>query len=103
MPAAFPTPAPFTVVNSARKMLRGDRTIDVDLSLLKHIPLGESRYFQFRAEFQLHQHTSFANPSANISHRQRLTTFAARPSTHVRSNSVPKLFSERNCTWRGDP
>jgi hypothetical protein len=67
-PAAFATPAPFAFGNGARNMLWGPGQSIIDISFLKDIPFGESRYFQFRAEFfNFPNHPSFGNPSANIS------------------------------------
>jgi hypothetical protein len=49
-------------------MLWGPGQSIIDISFLKDIPFGESRYFQFRAEFfNFPNHPSFGNPSANIS------------------------------------
>jgi hypothetical protein len=67
-PTAFATPAPFAFGNSARNMLWGPGQSIIDLSFLKDVPFGESRYFQFRAEFfNFPNHPSFGNPAANIS------------------------------------
>ena len=49
-------------------MLWGPGQAIIDLSFLKDIPFGETRYFEFRAEFfNFANHPSFSNPSANIS------------------------------------
>lgn len=67
-PAAFAVPQSFTFGNSSRNMLWGPGQRIVDISFLKDIPFGESRFFQFRAEFFNFPNTpSFSNPSANIS------------------------------------
>ena len=53
-------------------MLWGPGQNIVDFSVLKDIPIGESRYLQFRTEFfNIANHPSFGNPSANISYLQR--------------------------------
>ncbi len=66
--SAFAIPQQFTFGNSARNMLWGPGQRIVDISFLKDIPFGESRFFQLRAEFFNFPNTpSFGNPSANIS------------------------------------
>ncbi|HYO82459.1 MAG TPA: hypothetical protein VES20_13735, partial [Bryobacteraceae bacterium] len=47
---AFRQPAPYTFGNQGINILRGDGYVNIDLSLLKNIPLGEERKLQFRAE-----------------------------------------------------
>jgi len=50
-----------------RNVFRGPRSVNVDLSLLKQIPVTESKYFQFRFEaFNLLNHTNLLNPVTSI-------------------------------------
>ena len=70
-PAAFANPAPFTVGNSGRDLLRGPGFWDFDLSLNKKfvLPIGtEGRYHvDFRADFyNAFNHTNFAQPNATV-------------------------------------
>src|SRR6267143_3527453 len=48
--AAFAPPAPFTFGNSGRNSLRADWFKNLDLSLFRDFPFGESKSLQFRAE-----------------------------------------------------
>jgi carboxypeptidase family protein len=70
-PAAFSNPAPFTLGNSGRDLLRGPGFWDFDLSLNKKfvLPVGtEGRYHvDFRADFyNAFNHTNFAQPNATV-------------------------------------
>ncbi|MBV9268222.1 MAG: carboxypeptidase regulatory-like domain-containing protein, partial [Acidobacteriaceae bacterium] len=67
--AAFANPAPYTFGNEKRNSLVGDWQRNVDLSLFRqfHIGLGETRYFEFRAEaFNVFNNVVFNNPDANM-------------------------------------
>jgi hypothetical protein len=48
--SAFAQPAQYTFGNQGVNILRGDGLVNIDFSLLKNIPIGEDRKFQFRAE-----------------------------------------------------
>jgi hypothetical protein len=49
--------------NVGRNVLRGPRQTNVDFSIIRRFPLGESRNIEFRAEFfNLFNHVNFANP-----------------------------------------
>jgi len=67
-PTAFQPPGSFTYGNSARNILYGPGTKEVDASLFKNIPLpGEGRRLQFRAEaFNLFNTPQFNNPNSQI-------------------------------------
>ncbi len=53
--------------NVGRNVLRGPRQIDVDFSMIKRFPVGESKNIEFRAEFfNLFNHVNFANPISNL-------------------------------------
>ena len=66
--AAFAVPAPFTYGNSARNLLFGPGSIDVDLSLLKDTRLTERFRLQFRAEFfNFANHANLGGPGTNMS------------------------------------
>ena len=53
--------------NVGRNVLRGPGQTNVDFSVLKRFPFGESRNIEFRAEFfNLFNHVNFANPISNL-------------------------------------
>ena len=53
--------------NVGRNVLRGPRQTNVDFSVIKRFPFGESRNIEFRAEFfNLFNHVNFANPISNF-------------------------------------
>jgi hypothetical protein len=60
-------PATFTYGNAGRNVLRGDRLIQLDMSLIKTFQLTESKMFEFRAQaFNLTNTPSFAAPSGSV-------------------------------------
>jgi hypothetical protein len=68
--AAFANPAPYTYGNSVPNSLVTDWGKNLDLSLFRQfrIGLGESRYFEFRAEaFNILNNVVFGYPSNNLS------------------------------------
>jgi len=65
--------------NLGRNVLRGPSQTNVDFSVLKRFPFGESKNVEFRAEFfNLFNHVNFANPISN---------FNAVPSTSIEPNT----------------
>ncbi len=65
--SAFAAPGNFTFGNSGRNILFGPGTRQLDLSLFKSFPFGESRRFEFRAEaFNVSNTPQFNNPNAQI-------------------------------------
>ena len=53
--------------NVGRNVLRGPRQTNVDFSIIKRFPFGESKNIEFRAEFfNLFNHVNFANPISNL-------------------------------------
>ena len=53
--------------NVGRNVLRGPRQTNVDFSVMKRFPFGESKNIEFRAEFfNLFNHVNFANPISNL-------------------------------------
>jgi hypothetical protein len=53
--------------NVGRNVLRGPRQTNVDFSVFKRFPFGESKNIEFRAEFfNLFNHVNFANPIGNL-------------------------------------
>jgi hypothetical protein len=53
--------------NVGRNALRGPRQTNVDFSVIKRFPFGESKTIEFRAEFfNLFNHVNFANPISNL-------------------------------------
>ena len=66
---AFALQAPYTYGNEKVNPLTSDGTNNVDMSLFRefHVGLGESRYFEFRAEsFNLFNRVMFALPNAAL-------------------------------------
>ena len=62
----FLLPAQYTYGNLGRNTLRGDRLVQLDMSLIKGWKLTESKSFEFRAQvFNLTNTASFAGPSGN--------------------------------------
>jgi len=65
--------------NVGRNVLRGPRQTNVDFSIIKRFPFGESKNIEFRGEFfNLFNHVNFANPISN---------FNSVPSTDIDSNT----------------
>jgi len=80
-PAAFSAPAYGTVGNAGRDLLTGPGYHDLDLSLAKVTPLGESARLQFRAEFfNILNHTNLGTPSE--------TVFSAGPTQGTTANQT---------------
>jgi hypothetical protein len=53
--------------NVGRNVLRGPRQINVDFSVIRRFPFGESKNIEFRAEFfNLLNQVNFANPISNL-------------------------------------
>ena len=66
---AFALQAPYTYGNEKVNPLTSDGTKNLDLSLFRtfHVGLGESRYFEFRAEsFNLFNRVMFAIPNSTL-------------------------------------
>jgi hypothetical protein len=62
-----------------RNVLRGLAQSNVDFSMIKRFPIGESRNLEFRVEFfNLFNHVNFANPTSN---------FNAVPATSISPNT----------------
>jgi hypothetical protein len=63
----FVLPALYTYGNAGRNILRGDRLIQLDMSLIKNFRVTESKSFDFRAQvFNLTNTPSFSNPSGSV-------------------------------------
>ena len=63
----FVLPAQFTYGNAGRNLLRGDRLLQLDMSLIKHFKLTETKGFEFRAQvFNLTNTPSFGSPSGTV-------------------------------------
>jgi hypothetical protein len=66
---AFALQQPYTYGSEKRNTLNSDGTKDLDLSVFRtfHVGLGESRYFEFRAEsFNLFNRVMFAIPNTAL-------------------------------------
>jgi hypothetical protein len=65
-PAGFALPAPGTLGNLQRDLLRGPGITDLDFALMKETPIKERARLQFRAEFfNILNHANFALPNAS--------------------------------------
>jgi hypothetical protein len=59
-PGAFALPQGLTFGDAGRNILRNPRRTNFDMALLKHIPVTESKYFEFRAEaFNVFNHVEY--------------------------------------------
>lgn len=59
-PAAFVLPTGLTFGDAGRNILRNPRRTNFDMALLKHFPVTESKYFEFRAEaFNVFNHVEY--------------------------------------------
>lgn len=64
---AFAMPALYTFGNGGRNILRADNLTQIDLAVIKQIPITESKRFEFRGEiFNLFNHPVFMAPGTNI-------------------------------------
>lgn len=91
--AAFTAPGLYTFGNSGRNVLRGPGTKQIDLSLFKMFPFGESRRVEFRAEtFNIFNTPQFNNPNASIGFAgvARITS-AGSPSIYQRTSRQIQL------------
>ncbi len=65
--ADFKVPAPFTIGNAGRNILRGPGIANLDFSIFKNFNFTERIYLQFRAEaFNALNHANLNNPNTNI-------------------------------------
>lgn len=61
--SALAQPAAYRSGNQGVNILRSDNIVNFDVSLLKNIPIGETRKFQLRGEFfNIANHADFGNP-----------------------------------------
>ncbi|MEP6912143.1 MAG: TonB-dependent receptor [bacterium] len=66
-PVAPGTPFGTDIGNVGRNVLRGPRQTNVDFSVIKRFPFGESRSLEFRTEvFNLFNHVNLANPISDL-------------------------------------
>lgn len=64
---SFILPAQYTYGNAGRNVLRGDRLVQLDMSLIKHFRVTETKGFEFRAQvFNLTNTPSFSAPSGSV-------------------------------------
>jgi hypothetical protein len=64
---SFVLPANFTYGNAGRNIVRGDRLVQLDMSLIKNFRVTETKSFDFRAQvFNLTNTPSFSAPSGNV-------------------------------------
>jgi hypothetical protein len=78
----FVIPAQFTYGNAGRNILRGDRLVQLDMSLIKNFKVTESKSFDFRAQvFNLTNTPSFGNPggSTNLATGGQVTSTRNQP------------------------
>ena len=63
----FVLPTQFTYGNAGRNLMRGDRLVQLDMSLIKHFRIDEHRGFEFRAQvFNLTNTPSFSSPGGTV-------------------------------------
>lgn len=68
---AFAPPAPYTFGSLGRNALRADKFINLDFSLVRDFPIGESKRFEFRADmFNLPNHTTWGIPVQDYNNPQ---------------------------------
>jgi hypothetical protein len=78
----FILPAQFTYGNLGRNTLRGDRLVQLDMSLIKRWQFTESKGFEFRAQvFNLTNTPSFSNPggTSNLNTGGQVTSTRNQP------------------------
>jgi hypothetical protein len=78
----FVIPAMFTYGNAGRNILRGDRLVQLDMSLIKSFKVTESKSFDFRAQvFNLTNTPSFSTPggSTNLATGGQVTSTRNQP------------------------
>jgi carboxypeptidase family protein len=68
-PPQGPNATPLSLLgNSPRTICCGPKITNFDFSVQKILPVGESKHFEFRAEFfNIFNHTQFLNPDGNFS------------------------------------
>ena len=65
--AAFVQPAQFTFGNQGVNILRADGLVNLDMSLLRNLPIGENKKLQLRGEFfNITNHPNFGGPGATL-------------------------------------
>lgn len=65
--SAFRFPAPFTIGNTGRNILRADGTEAFDLGLFKHFRVREGHRIEFRSEFfNAFNHPVFGRPNSDV-------------------------------------
>ncbi len=81
----FALPALYTYGNSGRNILRGNRLVQLDMSLIKKFKLTETKVFDFRAQcYNITNTTSFSNPST--------TENLATGGTITSTRNQPRLY-----------
>jgi hypothetical protein len=66
-PDTFVLPSLYAVGNAGRNLLRGDKLIQLDMSLIKNFRLTETKMFEFRAQgFNITNTPSFSAPSGSV-------------------------------------
>ena len=81
----FVLPAQFTYGNAGRNILRGDRLVQLDMSLIKNFKLTESKNIDFRAQvFNLTNTPSFGGPGGS--------TNLATGGTVTSTRNQPRLY-----------
>jgi hypothetical protein len=78
----FVLPAQYTYGNSGRNSLRGDRLVQLDMSLIKNFKVTESKSFDFRAQvYNLTNTASFSSPgtSSNLATGGQVTSTRNQP------------------------
>ena len=80
--AAYVAPPAFTYGTAARNSLRGAPFWDLDASLFRLFPVGETRHFEFRAEvFNLFNNVDFGIPGNDLNNPATFGTISSTANT----------------------
>jgi hypothetical protein len=90
--AAFAIPAQYTFGNSYRGLIRGQRLINFDTSVIRSFPLWRETRFEFRAEaFNLFNHTVFGLNEYNSTDLNSPSTFGSVDGAQANTNRELQL------------
>ena len=104
--AAFAIPAQYTFGNSYRGLIKGQRLINFDSSVIRSFPIWEGVRFEFRAEaFNLFNHPVFGLNEYGSTDLNSPSTFGQsmvnRRTPIENCNLAARLFSEKHKQTRG--
>jgi hypothetical protein len=91
--AAFKVPAGYTYGDAGRNLLRQDDSWDLDSSVFRQFPLGESRSFQLRGEaFNIMNNVVFGTPTSNFNNGRTFGTVSSTYNTPRELQLVGKFI-----------